>query len=103
MILQEAILRHCPFVSDKNTKIGLVQFVMKTEGIKLPEKEKAETVEEPLTFWQRLVKLFKSNEKTREEFDKFSVKSARSGNEFIRMALRYALEHLEFVPEGDEA
>ena len=47
------------FVSDKNTKIGLVQFVMKTEGIKLPEKEKAETVEEPLTFWQRLVKLFK--------------------------------------------
>ena len=47
------------FVSDKNTNIGLVQFVMKTEGIKLPEKEKAETVEEPLTFWQRLVKLFK--------------------------------------------
>lgn len=47
------------FVSDKNTNIGLVQFVMKTEGIKLPEKEKVEIVEEPLTFWQRLVKLFK--------------------------------------------
>lgn len=47
------------FVSDKNTNIGLVQFVMKTEGIKLPEKEKVETVEEPLTFWQRLMKLFK--------------------------------------------
>lgn len=47
------------FVSDKNKNIGLVQFVMKTEGIKLPEKERVETVEEPLTFWQRLMKLFK--------------------------------------------
>lgn len=32
-----------------------------------------------------------------EEFDKLSVKSERSRNELIGMALRYALEHLEFI------
>lgn len=47
------------FVSDKNTNVNLVQFIMKTEGIKMPEKGKTETVEEPLTFWQRLLNLFR--------------------------------------------
>jgi len=47
------------FVSDKNTNVNLVQFIMKTEGIKIPEKGKTETVEEPLTFWQRLLNLFR--------------------------------------------
>lgn len=47
------------FVSDKNTNVNLVQFLMKTEEIKIPEKGKTETVEEPLTFWQRLLNLFR--------------------------------------------
>ena len=47
------------FVSDKNTNVNLVQFIMKTEGIKMPEKGKTETVEEPLTFWQSLLNLFR--------------------------------------------
>lgn len=37
-----------------------------------------------------------------EEFDRLAAKSDRSRNELMCMALRYALEHLEFVP-GDEA
>ncbi len=36
------------------------------------------------------------------EFDNLADKSARSRNELMCMALRYALEHLEFIPE-DEA
>ena len=37
-----------------------------------------------------------------EEFDKLSVQSDRSRNELMCMALRFALEHLEFIPESDE-
>lgn len=37
-----------------------------------------------------------------EEFDKLSVQSDRSRNELMCMALRYALEHLEFIPESEE-
>ena len=35
-------------------------------------------------------------------FDKLSAKSDRSRNELMCMALRYALEHLEFIPEAAE-
>lgn len=34
-----------------------------------------------------------------EAFDKLAAKSDRSRNELMCMALRYALEHLEFIPE----
>jgi len=47
------------FVSDKNTNVTAVQFVLKTDLINLPEIQ--ETVKpEPakLTIWQRLLKLF---------------------------------------------
>ena len=37
-----------------------------------------------------------------EEFDKLSAKSDRSRNELMCMALRYALEHLEFIPKDEE-
>lgn len=47
------------FVSDKNTNVNLVQFVMKTDGIKMPEEVMPENAEEPLTFWQRLLNLFR--------------------------------------------
>ncbi len=46
------------FVSDKNTDVGLVSFVMKTEGIHIPEETVVEVEEEPLSFWQRLLQLF---------------------------------------------
>lgn len=36
-----------------------------------------------------------------EEYDRLSVKSERSRNELMCMALRYALENLEFIPEND--
>ena len=36
-----------------------------------------------------------------EAFDRLAAQSDRSRNEFMCMALRYALDHLEFVP-GDE-
>mgnify|MGYP000046245038 CR=1 FL=1 len=37
-----------------------------------------------------------------EEFDKLAAQSDRSRNELMCMALRYALEHLEFIPEDTE-
>lgn len=37
-----------------------------------------------------------------EEFDKLAAKSDRSRNELMCMALRYALDNLEFLPEEHE-
>ncbi len=36
-----------------------------------------------------------------EEFDKLSALSDRSRNELMCMALRYALDNLEFIPKND--
>jgi len=47
------------FVSEKNTNVTAVQFVMKTDPIEVIEiLESAETVPVKLTFWQKLLKLF---------------------------------------------
>lgn len=47
------------FVSDKNTKVSAVQFVLKTSPILIPEPPKEATPEPvKLSFWQRLLKLF---------------------------------------------
>ena len=36
----------------------LVQFVMQTEGIQIPEEVDIPVEEEPMSFWQRLLALF---------------------------------------------
>ena len=47
------------FVSDKNTNVDSVQFIMKTAAIEKTETAAtAETAEESLTFWQKLLRLF---------------------------------------------
>mgnify|MGYP000872399921 FL=1 len=49
------------FVSEKNSGISAVQFVMQTQGISIPEKDADIIQPEPevrLTFWQRLLRLF---------------------------------------------
>lgn len=46
------------FVSDKNKNVELVQFVMKTAGIQIPEPEEIPVEEEPEGFWKRLAALF---------------------------------------------
>lgn len=47
------------FVSDMNTNVDSVQFVIKTVAIEKTETVSADTVEEaPLTFWQKLLRLF---------------------------------------------
>ena len=47
------------FVSDKNTDVDSVQFVIKTAAIEKAEVAASDTVEEaPLTFWQKLLRLF---------------------------------------------
>lgn len=47
------------FTSDKNTSVNSVQFIIKTDDIKVeePEEPKTESKEE-LSFWQKLLKLF---------------------------------------------
>ena len=47
------------FVSDKNTNVDSVQFVIKTSSIEKAESAATEeTEEETLTFWQKLLRLF---------------------------------------------
>lgn len=47
------------FVSDKNTNVDSVQFVIKTSAIKKAETVADDAVKEaPLTFWQKLLRLF---------------------------------------------
>lgn len=47
------------FVSDKNTNISAVQFVIKTDSIELPEAPKPDAPKSAeLSFWQKLLKLF---------------------------------------------
>lgn len=47
------------FVSEKNTNVQSVQFVIKTDPIEKPEIEQpVEQQEEKLTFWQKLLRLF---------------------------------------------
>ncbi|HJC24875.1 MAG TPA: hypothetical protein H9761_14425 [Candidatus Eisenbergiella merdavium] len=47
------------FVSDKNTNVELVQFVMQTEEIRIPEETDIPVEEEPMSFWRRLLALFR--------------------------------------------
>ncbi|NMB41443.1 MAG: YhgE/Pip domain-containing protein [Firmicutes bacterium] len=47
------------FVSDKNTNVTAVQFVLKTAPIELPEApQDTEAMPVKLTFWQKILKLF---------------------------------------------
>ncbi len=46
------------FLSDKNTNVELVLFSMKTEEIRIPEREPVESPREKPSFWQRLLRLF---------------------------------------------
>ncbi|WP_195985491.1 CopG family transcriptional regulator [Clostridium sp. D33t1_170424_F3] len=41
------------------------------------------------------------NKELQKEYDKLAEKSHRSRNELISMALCYALENLEFIPEEE--
>lgn len=48
------------FVSEKNTNVDSVQFVIQTEGIEIEETEEtAAPVEEEPSFWQKLIALFR--------------------------------------------
>ncbi|MGN1048209.1 MAG: hypothetical protein ACI4QZ_06340 [Eubacteriales bacterium] len=47
------------FISDKNTEVSSVQFVINTEAVEIPEPEAtAEKPAEKLNFWQKLLRLF---------------------------------------------
>lgn len=46
------------FVSEKNTEVSSVQFVIQTEAIEAAEPETVTEAEEDLTFWQRILRLF---------------------------------------------
>ena len=47
------------FISDKNTEVDSVQFVIKTEAIEIPEADDTDdSTEQNLTFWQKLLRLF---------------------------------------------
>ena len=50
------------FVSDKNTNVKSVQFVIRTSAVSVPDDEEATLVtEQSVSFWQKLVNLFKKN------------------------------------------
>lgn len=45
-----------------------------------------------------IVMTLRLDRELQEEFDSLAAKSDRSRNELMCMALRYALDHLEFIP-----
>lgn len=50
------------FVSDKNTDVASVQFVISTKAIEIPQEEaEPEEAEAELNFWQKLLRLFGIN------------------------------------------
>ena len=49
-----------------------------------------------------IVMTLRLDRELQEEFDALAAKSDRSRNELMCMALRYALDHLEFIPEAGE-
>ena len=65
------------------------KFVVKPKSIK--EKE-----EKSVVMTLRIDKVLQ------EEYDRLSVTSDRSRNELMCMALRYALDNLEFIPDINE-
>src|SRR5699024_1599121 len=51
------------FVSDQNKDVGVVQFVLQTESIEIEEpEENDETSEDELSFWDRLLDLFRQHD-----------------------------------------
>lgn len=48
-----------------------------------------------------VVMTLRLDKELQEAFDKLAVQSDRSRNELMCMALRYALEHLEFIPDSE--
>ncbi|MFR6349922.1 MAG: CopG family transcriptional regulator [Enterocloster aldenensis] len=50
----------------------------------------------------KIVMTIRIDRELQEEYDKLAGKSNRSRNELISMAMRYALENLEFVDYGEE-
>ena len=47
------------FVSEKNTNVDSVLFVMKTDAVQIPDEEEIDiTVQEEKTFWQKILALF---------------------------------------------
>lgn len=49
-----------------------------------------------------VVMTLRMDKELQEKFDSLSAKSDRSRNELMCRALRYALEHLEFIPESED-
>lgn len=51
------------FVSEENTQVESVQFVIRTGALTIPEEEAPEAEPaEPMTVWQKFLNLFKSEE-----------------------------------------
>lgn len=46
-----------------------------------------------------VVMTLRLDKELQEQFDELATKSDRSRNELMCMALKYALEHLEFIPD----
>lgn len=59
---------------------------------KMPDKKEDKSV----------VMTLRIDRELQEEFDKLSAQSDRSRNELMCMTLRYALEHLKFIPEDTD-
>lgn len=67
---------------------------MKGKFVVRPKKNKKEDTSVLMTL--------RMDRKLQQEYDALSAKSDRSRNELMCMALRYALDNLEFIPEEEE-
>lgn len=67
---------------------------MKGKFVVRPKKDKKED--------NAVIMSIRMDRKLQQEYDALSAKSDRSRNELMCMALRYALDNLEFIPEEEE-
>lgn len=67
---------------------------MKGKFVVRPKKEKKED--------NAVIMSIRMNRGLQQEYDALAAKSDRSRNELMCMALRYALDNLEFIDEAEE-
>ena len=67
---------------------------MKGKFVVRPKKDKKED--------NAVIMSIRMDRGLQQEYDALAAKSDRSRNELMCMALRYALDNLEFIPEEEE-
>ena len=67
----------------------------------MPDKIIVKQKKSPKNDEKSVVMTLRIDKELQQKYDKLAAKSDRSRNELMTMALRYALENLEFIPNNE--